>query len=185
MFRDKNLVTVFGGKHCTSVKPHAQRRHMGTELLGWRGKFTARVFLAKLWIRNVSAVTIGVAEVEPLLRRMIQLIRWNIVAQVIAPVISEPQLFGHRMPVETHGIADTSSKYLRRRSVRLHAADKRVTILVGLTYIARRSYGNVEQPVGAKSDKLPSVMAVLWKLVIDRDRLWGIGETGLDIIVAE
>src|SRR5215470_13716469 len=89
------------------------------------------------------------------------------------------------MPVETHGIADTSSKYLWCRSVRFQATDERVTILVGLTYIARRSYGDIEQPVGAKSDKLPSVMAVLWKLVIDRDRLWEIGETGLNIVVAE
>src|SRR5262245_885252 len=153
---------------------------MGTELLGWRGKIIARVLLAKLWIWNVSAVTIGIAEVETWLRRMIQLIRWNIVSQVITSVISEPKLFGHRMPVETHGIANAPSKYLRRRSVRLQAADKRVTILVALTYVARRSYGDVEQPVGAKGDKLPSVMTVFWKLIVDRGRLRRNGQMGLN-----
>src|SRR5262245_21325718 len=161
MFCNKDLVAVLGGKHRASVKPHAQRSHMGAELLGRRSKLTARAFLAKLRIGDVSAMTVWVAEIEALFWRMIQLIRWNIVSQVIGPVIGQPKLFGHRMPVETHGIADTPSKYLRCHSIRFQAADERVTILVGLTYITRRADGDVEEAVGARSDKLANMKGVL------------------------
>src|SRR5258708_28171938 len=89
------------------------------------------------------------------------------------------------MPVEAHGIADTPGKYLRPCSVCFQTADKRVTIFVGFAYIARRPHWDIQQAVGTKSYKFPSVVAILWKLVVDCDRLRGIRKMGLDIIVPQ
>jgi hypothetical protein len=79
---------------------------------------------------------------------MVQLIRRDIVPQIISPIVGEPKLLGYRMPVEADRITNTPSKYLTPGSVGFQTADKGVTIFVGLAYIARRPHWDIQQPVG-------------------------------------
>src|SRR5262249_21718701 len=90
------------------------------------------------------------------------------------------------MPIEAHCIANTSSKHFRPGPIRFHTVDKRVTIFVGLANVARCTYGDVQQPVRTESHKLPAVVAILWKLIIDSHRFRRIiTQAGLDIVVPQ
>src|SRR4051812_14895050 len=71
-----------------------------------RRRRRARPLPAELGIRNISPVTIRETEVEPGLRRAVELVVRQIVSQVVAAVVGEPQLVGARMPIEPDAVAD-------------------------------------------------------------------------------
>src|SRR6266550_7630523 len=104
MLSDEDLVFIFRRKHRTGVKSHAQRGDVRTELLRRRGKFSAGTFLAELGIGNIAAMTVGIAEMQPRLRRMIQFIRRHVVSLPIPSVIGEPKLLGLWMPIKANRI---------------------------------------------------------------------------------
>src|SRR5919108_3351604 len=80
MFGDENLLAIRFREHRARIKAHAERRHMGAEVLHRRGELRARALAAKLRVGDAAAVAIGKPEVHPWLPGMIQLIRRAVVA---------------------------------------------------------------------------------------------------------
>ena len=130
-------------------------------------------------------MAVGVAEVHPLLRGMIQLVRRPVVAHPVPPVIGEPELLRLGMPVEPHRIAHTPGEDLQCRPVPVHPHDGSIAGICTLADVAGGAHGDVEQTVGPEPDEFPAVVPVLRKAVIDDDRRGRIGETGFDPIVPQ
>ena len=73
-------------------------------------------------------MTVGVAEMQPRLRRMIQFIRRHVVSLPIPSVVGEPKLLGLWMPIKTDRIANAAGKHFDTAAVGFHAFDERVAI---------------------------------------------------------
>ena len=73
-------------------------------------------------------MTIGIAEMQPRLRRMIQFVRRNVISLPISTVVGKPKLLGLRMPIKPDGIANAAGKYLEIAAVGFHAHDRGIAI---------------------------------------------------------
>src|SRR4030095_5796328 len=103
--------------------------------------------------------TVRESERQPFLRRMVQLIGRDVVAEQIAAVVSEPHLVCRGMPVKADAVADAAGKNLGLASVRLHAQDRREAWIVGtLAHVARAADRHIEQSVWSEANELLAVM---------------------------
>ena len=90
MFGDKNLIPVFLREHGAGVKTHAQGSDVRTQFGGGLREFSAIMFASVLRIRNRFSMTIGIAEVQPGLRRMVEFVGRLIVTEMIPTIVGEP-----------------------------------------------------------------------------------------------
>src|ERR1700677_1443642 len=111
MIGNKNPAVIFLWKHIARVKTHPDRSHMCRQIPSRRHRFRARMLAAKLRIRNIFTVAVRKPEIHPRVRRIIQFVRWNVVAHVVAPIVGEPHLPRLRLPIESHRIAHAPSAY--------------------------------------------------------------------------
>ena len=72
----------------------------GPSFCGGRLELAARLLVAELGIGIVAGVAVREAEVQPGLRRVVQLVGRHVVAEHVAAVVGEPELLRRRMPVE-------------------------------------------------------------------------------------
>ena len=116
MFRNKDLVFVFGGEHLSSIKPHSNSCYMRSHLLCRRCIISAIFSLTKFGIENIPLVTIWKAEVHSLFCSTIQFIIRDIVSQVISAIISKPQFLRLWIPVKSYCVANTTGKNFPAKS---------------------------------------------------------------------
>ena len=117
----------------------------------------------------------------------VELVLRPVVAGPVAAVVGEPQLLGHRVPVEPDCVADPACHDLHAGSVGVVAADLAVDAGIDLADVAVRADLHVELSVWSERDVFPVVMNRVREieLVGQFDRLAGIVELVLDIVVAE
>src|ERR1700752_2108463 len=108
MLRNKYLALIFQGEHGAGVKAHPQRGDMGAKRDSRLREFSAGVFAAILRILDRSPMAIGIAKVQPGLRRMIEFIRRLIVPEIIPTIIREPQVMGCWIPIESDRVPDST-----------------------------------------------------------------------------
>src|SRR3982750_4736608 len=184
MLGNEDLIVKLRRKHRPRVEPHADRGAMRIGLPRGGLEFTARVFAAKLWIGDLSRVTVRKSERKTFLRCVIQLVGRNVVAEQIAAVVGKPQLARCRMPVESNAVAHAAGEDLGGRAIRLHAKNRRKPrILRPLADVERATNGNQKQPVGSASEDLPSVMALGGQIALYNNRRGWLFECGLDVVV--
>ena len=95
----------------------------------------------------------------PGMRRIVQLIRRDVVAHLVAAIVGKPQLLRLRMPIETHRVSHPAGKSLETGPIGLHAANARVGIR-NLTNVARRANRHVQPSIGSKGDEFPAMMTL-------------------------
>ena len=112
--------------------------------------------LAVARVRNVTCMAVWIAEMKPGGRRVIEFVRWQVVAEHVAPVVCEPKLMGLRMPRKAHRIANTRCKRFAVGTIRVHTHNLTKSIFVA--DITWRANADVELAVGAKRYVTPAVM---------------------------
>src|SRR5262245_15094647 len=185
MLRDEDSAAILRRKHHARVKAHAERRDVRPELRGRRREVRARLVASELRVRDRAAVTVWKAEMQPRLRRVVQLVRRAVVTQPIAAVVGEPQLVGSRLPIEAHAVANAAREDFDRATVRLHPCDRLVQGPGRQADIARCTDRDIEPTVGTERDELPPVMAVARVAVGDDDRRPWTVQPRLDVVEAE
>jgi hypothetical protein len=139
----------------------------------------ARAPLAELGVGDIALVAIGKAEVQALLRRVVEAIAGHVLAEPVARVHREVQLLRHRMPVEAHAIADTVREVLEAAAVGVHARDIGVGVRRDAD-IARRADIEVELAVRPEGQVLPAMRLIARQDVVDHFHGRGIVELVLD-----
>src|SRR5690242_15614673 len=94
-------------------------------------------------IRNVSLMTIRKAEIHIFVGRMIKLIGWNIIPQIITSIVREPHLFSLWVPRKPDSIAYAGRIDLHLIAIGLHAQNGFMPLTWRLTNIARRAHRNI------------------------------------------
>ena len=117
-----------------------------------------RWLTGELGIGLAWGVDVWVAEMPIALRRAVELVGRDQVAQLVATVVSEEQLARQRMPVEPDRIAHAASEHLELVAVRAQPHD-RAFEAPHLADVARRADGDVQPPVGAEAGIPPAVVA--------------------------
>src|SRR5439155_4907241 len=107
------LVAVRRRKHRTSIKAHAQSSHMWTQVQHWRHKIATGALSTKLRVCNVLPMTVGETKVHAWFGGVIEFVRRHVVAEHVATIIGEPQLFRLWMPIEPYRISYATRKYLK------------------------------------------------------------------------
>src|SRR6266850_5920437 len=158
---------------------------MGAERDSWRREFTAGVFAAVLRILDRSPMAIGIAKVQPGLRRMIEFIRRLIVPEIIPTIIREPQVMGRWIPIKSDRVPDSTRNDLVTAPIRVHAGDQGIAVGIRFADIARGTDGHIEFPVGTEGDELPSMMCLVRKSIINRHRRGRGGESLFDLVESE
>ena len=184
MHGDEDVVAVLGREHRAGVEAHAVRRDVRAELDGRRVELAARAALAVLGVGQVALVAERVAEVHALLRRAVQRVVGQVVADPVAGVVGEPEVLGARVPVEADRVAHAARVDLHHAGLGIDAVDRRLR--VGRhDDVARRADVEVELAVGAGREELPEVAGLLRGIeVVDHHlRLGRVGEPVLDALV--
>ena len=150
---------------------HPQGRGMRTKILHRRGECGAWTLAAEFRVGYRTAVAIRIAEMHAGFRRMVQLVRRQIIPQHVAAVVGEPEFLGDGMPIEADGVADAARKYFRLRAVDFHAQDIGVTVRVRFADIAWRADRHIQPAVRADCNKLPAVLRLLGQIAAYKDRL--------------
>ena len=116
---------------------------------------------------------------------MIQFVGWNVVAEKISAVVSEPHFSRRRMPVEANAVAHAAGENLRPRAVRLHAQDRgKPRVVRTFADIAWPTDGNVEKPVGSESNELLAVMRLGRQIAFHHRRRRRLFECGFNVVVS-
>ncbi len=157
MFGDEDLVAVFGREHVAGVEAHAQRGHMRTERHGRRRIFSTDALLAELRIGDGPAVAIGEAEVEARLGGVVEFVGREIIAQMIAAIVGEPQFVRLRMPVEADRIAHAPGVDFQLTPVRVHAHNRAKAFVILFTDITWRADRDIQLAIRPEADELPAV----------------------------
>src|SRR5690606_8951054 len=139
---------------------HAERGHMGAEFLYRRSELAAIAAGSELGLEDISTVTVRESEVHARHRCVVELVRWDVVSQEIAPVVGEPERAGGGMPVESDGVANSVCKHLQLAAGGAQPQDGRKPLVVVLADIARSADRHVQKIVRTDGDELPSVMAL-------------------------
>ncbi len=87
------------------------------------GHLDRRVPVGEPGVRNTVAIDIRVTEMQARLRRPVELVRRDQVAQIVAAIVGEEQLAGHRVPVEADRVADPAREDLEVLTVGIQAND--------------------------------------------------------------
>src|SRR4051794_40976709 len=149
MLRNKDLLLVYLGKHGAGIKSHTQRGDMRAERDRRRREFAASVLAAILRIRDRSPMAIGIAEVQSILRRMIEFIRRLVIPEIVPTVIREPQVMGHGIPIESDRVPDSPRNDLITAPIQIHAGDQGIAVGIRFADIAGGTDGHIEFPVWA------------------------------------
>ena len=110
MFRNENLIAIPGRKLFSGIETHPQGSDVWSEILHRGREVRAGSFGTEFGVRDIPAVTVRVAEMHVRFRCVIEFIRRTLITQHVAPIVGEPQLFGFRIPVESHRIAYPARK---------------------------------------------------------------------------
>jgi hypothetical protein len=179
---DEDVVAVLVRKHVASVEPHPERGDVRTQVLRRPREFGTPPLCTKLRIRDVTTVAERVAEVKPGLGGSIELIRGQIVTQLVTAIVGEPQLVGVRVPVETDRVPNPACEHLAPGPGDAHAGDRRVQRILRQADVARRTDLQVQQTVGSKTDELPSVELLGREIVAYDDRIRWVRKPLVDIV---
>ena len=119
--------------------------------------------------------------------RVVQRVGRLLVAQPVAAVVGEPELFGLGVPREADRVADAAGVDPQVATVGVHAVDGGVDRRGRLVIadVARRPDRHVEATVGSEGDELPAVRPVGRELVVDHHRLGRRLQVRLDVVVAQ
>src|ERR1700722_12737170 len=74
------------------------------------------------WIRNVTLVTVGIAEVLTILGQVVELVGRDVVAHPVARILGPPELAGSRIDVAADAVALAECRHLRQTFVRVDMA---------------------------------------------------------------
>src|SRR5262249_2763609 len=149
-----------------------------------RSVLAAVVAGAELRVGDSTRVAIGEPEIHAGLRRDVELVVGNVIAEQIASVVGEPKLLGRRMPIEAYAVAHAAAEDHQARAVGLQASDRPVGRLA-LTDVAGRAHRDVEESVGSESDHPRAVPLVGRITVVDDDRPRRMLEPALYVIEAK
>src|SRR5437764_9479637 len=89
------------------------------------------------------------------------------------------------MPVEAHRVAHAMGNHCESCAVELQTGNRRITWVSTLADITWRTYGHVEHAIRSQTDELPAMMRITGITVVDHDGLWRIGQTRLNVVVAQ
>src|SRR5574337_1160774 len=167
------------------VKENTERRHVRPQFHCRRGDLLTPPLLPEPGIGNGSPMTIGKAEMQPPARRMIQLVRRQIVAHPVSSVVGEPELMRLRMPIEPNRIADAPREDLQLGPVRQIGRDRRVARVFALTDITWRADRDIQPAVGTEANELPAMMAIPGKAVVHYHGRRRVLQVSLDIVVPQ
>jgi hypothetical protein len=121
---------------------------------------------------------------EPGVRRPVQLVGRAVVAQPVAPVVREPQLFRFGLPVEPDGVPDAARDDLGAGPVGLEARDRRIGVAAPAD-VAGRADRHVEESVRTECDELPAVVCVLGERVRHDGGRGRVLKPPLDVVEAQ
>src|SRR5262249_56598807 len=102
---DEDAAPVALGKHPSGVEAHAEGRDVRAEKPGRSGELRARASGIVIGVAQTVAVTVGEAEVLARAPQAVQLVRGLVVAEPVAPIVSEPELAALRLEVEADAVA--------------------------------------------------------------------------------
>jgi hypothetical protein len=101
----KTWLRYSAGKLRAGVEAHPERGDVRPEVLRRRGELAASVLRAEIRIADRAAVAVRIAEALAAPRDAIELVGRLVVAELVAPVVGEPQFPRARVPVEAHRVA--------------------------------------------------------------------------------
>ena len=187
----EDRVTVVGREHRAGVEPHAERR--GVRSQGDHGQDDLVARIGGLDVRIRLAVRVAIREPEVRADhgggQAVQLVVEAVLAGPVAAVVGEPQLAGLGMEIESHAVAHAARHDLHSGAVEVVAADLAVHFLVELARVARRADLDVDLLVRPQGQELPVVMHLRREpegvRQVDRRGHLALGQTGLDVVIAE
>src|SRR5690606_5818870 len=178
-------VAVALGEHAPGVERDSERGHVRAQRTYRRLGRGARTLRSEFRVRDVTLVAEREAEMHALLPCDVELIAWDIVAHLVAPVVGEPELARLRMPVEADAVAYPLGEHFHVRSVGLHPHDGRDGSWRE-THIAWGADRHVEHVIGTERDELPRVPRARIRQAVPNDHRfrWRV-EPLLDVVEAQ
>ena len=170
MARDDDRVLVGFREHVAGIEAHAQRCDVRTHQSDRRGVVLAVFAPAEFLIDDVALQAVGRAEMFTGLGDAVEFVFRHRLRQPVAAVVGEVHLLVFRVPVEADRVAHAAHVNLGARTIQIHPPDLAM-VLVMQHVVAGLSDRNIELVVRPDGDELPAMGFVLWKLVIDHDRL--------------
>src|SRR5690242_13831666 len=180
---DQHRVLVLGREHASGIELHAERSHMGAELVGRRRKLRALVTHCEFRIRQIALVAIGIAEMLAHLVDHVELVGGQVVADPVAGVFREPVLAGARIDVAADRVANAKRIDFRVAGLGIDAADLRDAGRRNAD-IEGRSKRNVEPAILVDRDIFPAMRGVGRHVVIHHLAFAELVEIVLGIVVA-
>ena len=114
-------------------------------------------------------------------RHPVEFVLGHVFRGPVASVVGKIQLLVFRVPVETHGIANTTCDHLGAAAVEIHPPDLSVGIVMEHV-IAGLSDRDIQLVVRPDGDELPAMCFVFGQVVIDHRRLGRIIQNVVDLL---
>src|SRR5690606_7899252 len=131
---------------------------------------------AILGIEDHAAMAVGIAKVLTSPGRAIELVGRNVVAELVAAVLGEPQLTGLGVPVEAERVADPAGVDLELTALMAHPGDAGEVRLVAEAIVTGGADCQVQAPIGAEANVSPAVVMQARQRVADELGRGRIGE---------
>ena len=145
-------------------------------------KLVAAVAPAELRVRDIAAVTIGIAEIVLAgMGESVELVVGLLLGEPVALVLGEIELLQCRVPIHPDDLANPAGHHFHAAAVEVDAAD----LGVGRRRhadVARRADVEIELVVRPDGQKLPAMRLVVRQIAIDEGRLRRVVELALDIV---
>ncbi len=122
------------------------------------------------------------SEIQSRQRSMVQGIQWQIIPPPVTAIVGEPEIAGHRMPVESHRITNTIRINLQAAAIWFHPHDRGVSPIFILAHIAWFPHRHIQPFVRSESDVFPTVMLILRKSIVHQHWLRRILHGLFDIV---
>src|SRR6185503_6528259 len=185
MQRDDRGVLVLRGKHVARVELETNGGDVWPELGDGRFGRRTRTLGAELRVGDVALMTEGETKVQAGFGRDVEFIVRHVVAEVVAPVVGEPELTRHGMPCESDSVADALRVDLLPGAIWFHSDDG-CGHRLGQADIARRADRHVQHVVRTKGDVFPGVAGLrVWQVATKRDRRRRGVEVFVDVIESQ
>ena len=141
MLGDEHCVHVVGTERVTGVEIHADRRRVGLNLDLGRDVVRRVVVLSVFGVADGGTVDVRETVVGAGFGDAVDLLRRDVVAHHVAPVVREPQLIGLGVPCHADGIANAVGVHGGLARTGIHAQDAGEAFIRLVADIAGRTDG--------------------------------------------
>jgi len=130
-------------------------------------------------------MAVGITKMHPGAWRVIEFIGRQVVTELVATVIGEPQLTGLRLPIETDAITHTKRIDFDCAAIGIHAHDIGKALRIGIANVAGGAHRNIELAVRTESNEFPPMVGLAGQPLGNRHGGGRIFQASLDVVITQ